>query len=292
MEFSVLGPLEVRQEGRVVPISGQLRKSLLGILLLNRGRITPVASLIDGMWPDEPPRSAVENIRTYVCQIRSVFESCGEPDRVETHSCGYRFEVDEGELDLNRFLVLADGGRDSLRERDAVGAADQLAGAARLWEDNPLSGIQFGAGVSAKLVALEERRRQVDIDLIEARMLLRDHATLAPMLRHLTAQHPLDEGLWCRLIVVLYAMGRTAEALKSYADARRVLLEELGIEPGPELRRIQRAILTGEDWETVALATQRFSATVDDQMPEPVPTVLGRAALSRHARSRPSCATG
>lgn len=287
MEFSVLGQLVVKQRGAVVPIKGQLRKALLGILLLNGGRVTQVSTLIDGMWPTAPPRSAVENIRTYIYQLRSVFQSYGEDDRIESYSSGYRIDVHAGELDLSRFMTLARSGRETLRLGRASAAVACLTGARALWSDKPLGGIEFGANVSAKLVAIEEHRRQVDADLIEAWMLLHDYGALIPMLRQLVVEYPLDEALWCRFVITLYALGRTAEALEAYADARRVLRTELGIEPGPELRRVQQAVLSGEDPETLVGLVQRQVP----REPEPVraephqtaPAALFAQAVPSHA---------
>lgn len=251
MEFSVLGPLEVRHHGAVVPIHGQLRRALLGILLLDAGRVTRISTLIDGMWPDEPPPSAVENIRTYVYELRSVFHRIGDDHRVLSHPSGYELDAAASEVDMGRFLAFAAAGRAALTKGDANTAVCELTQARGLWWDTPLSGIEFGARTQARLAELEERRRQVDIDLIEARLVLRDHAGLIPMLRQLVIEYPLDEGLWHRLIVVLYALGRAAEALDAYSDARRALVSALGLEPGPALRSAQWGVLNGQSWEAL-----------------------------------------
>lgn len=257
MDFSILGPLEVRHDGRLVPVKGQMRKALLGILLLNAGHITRVSTLIDGMWPDQAPRSAIENIRTYVCQLRSAFSTIGEQDRVESHRGGYCVMATGDELDLNSFRDLASSGREALRNGDADEAVTRLRQALDLWSDQPLGGLEFGTEVKARLVAIEEDRRQVVVDLIEGQLALKDYAALVPLLRRLVTEHPLDEGLWCRLIIVLYALGRAAEALEAYADARRHLVTELGVEPGPDLRRAQRAVLSGDDWESLTPPVRR-----------------------------------
>jgi SARP family transcriptional regulator, regulator of embCAB operon len=253
MEFSILGPLEVRHEGRLVPINGNMRQALLGILLLNAGHVTRMAALIDGMWPEGAPRSAVENIRTYVCQIRSVFETIGEQDRVRSHLGGYGLIVDAGELDLHVFEEVARSGRHALENGDAAAAVARLTQALALWSGQPLGGLEFGRLVSARLIALEEQRRQVLVDLIDARLARRDHATLVSTLRRLVAEHPFDEGLWSRLVIVLYALGRGADALEAYAEVRHNLTLELGVEPGPGLSRVQRAVLRGDDWESMSV---------------------------------------
>ena len=247
MRFSVLGPLEVTTSAGPVVIRARRVRALLGILLLYVGKVVPIEFIVDGIWAERPPRSVIENIRTYVSQLRSLLREAGDHPRLQSHPGGYRLLAEPEELDLLRFSALAADGRQALHRGDHGSAAALLGEAIDLWRGTPLAELDAGTTVRAKLLALDEQRWRVQFDCIRAHLALGHHAELLPRLRELLAERPLDETIWCFLAAALSATGRTAEALSACQDARRTLRNELGIELGPELRNIEAALLKGGD---------------------------------------------
>nr|WP_083466078.1 BTAD domain-containing putative transcriptional regulator [Kibdelosporangium sp. MJ126-NF4]CEL13030.1 putative regulatory protein [Kibdelosporangium sp. MJ126-NF4]CTQ98716.1 putative regulatory protein [Kibdelosporangium sp. MJ126-NF4] len=247
MRFYVLGQLEIVASRGPVAIRAKRLRALLAILLLNTAQVVPIDRIIEGIWPDQPPRSALENVRTYVSQLRHLLCAADDRERLQSHPGGYRLLVDPEELDLLRFTTLVADGRQALQSGDHSGAAVLLGEAIDLWRGAPLPELELGPTIRAKTVALEEQRWQVQVDWITARLTLGEHAELVAVLRELIGERSLDERLWCCLVTALYAMGRTGEALSAFAEARQVFITELGIEPGPELRRVQAAVLGGEE---------------------------------------------
>jgi DNA-binding SARP family transcriptional activator len=246
VKFYVLGPLEVVSRGQPVSIPAKRVRSLLGILLLHASQVVSIERIVDGMWPDEPPHSAVENVRTYICQLRILLRQAHQQERLESHAGGYRLMAAPEDLDLLRFSRLSDWGRSTLREGDYARAVVLLGEAMSLWRGAPLPELDLGSAMRAKTVALEEQRWQVQVGWLTARLALGEHAELTATLRELIGERPLDETLWCYLVTSLYAQGRTGEALSAVAEARATFVTELGIEPGPRLRRTQDAVLRGD----------------------------------------------
>lgn len=246
VKFYVLGPLEVVARGGPVAIPAKRVRSLLAILLLHASQVVSIERIVDGMWPDEPPHSAVENVRTYICQLRSLLRQAYQEERLESYAGGYRLMAAPEDLDLIRFNRLSDWGRSTLREGDYARAVVLLGEAMSLWRGSPLPELDLGSIMRAKTVALEEQRWQVQVGWLTARLALGEHAELTATLRELIGERPLDETLWCYLVTSLYAQGRTGEALSALAEARATFVNELGIEPGPRLRRTQDAVLRGD----------------------------------------------
>lgn len=283
--FNVLGPLEVvAAESQPISIRAKRLRALLGILLLHTGRILPIERIIDGIWAERPPRSAVENVRTYVHQLRSLLRRTGEHGQLESHPGGYRLCVDPGDLDLLCFTRLSDRGRRALQDQQLAEASTLLGAALALWRGSPLSELELGHTMQAKITALEERRWQTQSDWISVRLALGDHAELVVILRELVGEQPLDEDYWCYLAAALYHSGRCGEALSTISDARETIVDELGVEPGPHLKRVQAAVLRGDESlhqalpgvqpEPVLPVLGRVGAPADDAMP--VPGRLGR----------------
>lgn len=279
MRFNLLGPLEVTTDAGPLPIRAKRLRALLAILLLHTGQVVPIERIVDGIWPEEPPRSVVENIRTYVSQLRSMLEgAAGRRRRLESHPGGYRLVADPEELDLLRFTSLAADGRRALQMGDCSGAAMLLSEALELWRGAPLPELDLGPTIRAKTLALEEQRWRIQLDWITARLALGEHAELVPALRELLGERPLDEGLWCGLVTALYSLGRTGEALAALAEARKTCVDELGIEPGPELRRLHAAVLKGDELaggHRAAPAALRNRGTLH-QLPPSGPAFVGR----------------
>jgi DNA-binding SARP family transcriptional activator len=280
MRFNVLGPLEVTTDDAPIPIRAKRPRALLAVLLLHTTRIVPVERIIDGIWPEKPPRSAVENVRTYVCQLRSLLRD-GDRPRLESHPGGYRLSADPDEVDLVQFTTLAGEGRQALHAGDYAEAGSLLGRALDLWNGNPLPDVDLGPAVRAKIQAVEEQRWSAEIDWIHARLALGEHAEMVSAARELLGERPLDESLWSCLVTALYAMGRTGEALAAYSEARRLFVDELGIEPGPQLKRVQAAVLAGEEPQAqpaaVIAVTARPARTAPHQLPPSSPELVGRS---------------
>jgi DNA-binding SARP family transcriptional activator len=225
VEFRILGPVEVLDEGRSVPLPAGKPRALLRFLLLNRNRVVSAETLIDELWGDEPSESATKALQGYVSQLRKALGA----DRLVTKPPGYSLRVEDGELDLDRFEQLAREGRERLAAGDVKAASRELGSALELWR-GPAPGLE-----ERRLAALEDR---IDADLALAR-----HAELVAELETLVAEHPLRERLRGQLMLALYRSGRQADALEEYRRTRETLVDELGIEPSEELQELQRAIL-------------------------------------------------
>ena len=287
MKFYLLGPLEIVTSNGPLPIRAKRLRALLAIFLLHSGQVVSIDRIVDGIWPDEPPRSVVENIRTYVSQLRSLLHHASDRTRLESHPGGYRLLTSPEELDLLRFTSLAAHGREALRLGDYTSAAVLLGEAIDLWRGSPLPELDLGPAIRAKTVALEEQRWAVQTDWINARLALGEHAELVAILRELIGERPLDEGLWCSLATALYSMGRTGEALAALAEARQTFVSELGIEPSPELRKVQAAVLRGD--ELVAAHPFASSSMLArrgnrHQLPASGPGFVGRQEELRQVR--------
>jgi DNA-binding SARP family transcriptional activator len=284
MQFKVLGPLEVVGEFGPVSVKGARRRALLGVLLFHAGRTVPMARLIDGIWPVDPPASAVYNLRTYVHGLRRILSAAGDStERLASAAAGYRLHVDQAEFDLLRFEHLTDDGRRAMRNDEPAAAAERLGRAVGLWRGTPLEDIPgLGPDVTATATALQERHWEAVSTLVDARLQLGQESELLPQLWHLAAERPLDERTQAQLVTALARAGRTADALEAYQRARGVLVEELGVEPGRTLQAAQQAVLTGPG-SPVVIETAR--AHRPHGLPMKPPTFLGRGAVLSQIRT-------
>jgi len=247
MKYYVLGPLEFVTAAGPSRIRGKRTRALLAILLMYPGQVVPVERIVDDMWPDNPPRSAVENVRTYVHQLRSLLGSGSGRSVLESHPGGYRLVVEPEDLDMTRFLRLANEGRRAHQLGHHEAAAALLGEALGLWRGAPLSGLHLSRTMRAKTLALKEHWWQAQVDWFSVRLALGESGELVAPLRELIGERPLDEGLRCLLVTALALSGRTGAALAAIDEARDTFVQELGIEPGPELRRLQTGMLHGEE---------------------------------------------
>lgn len=225
MEFRILGPLEVVEGERVVGLAAAKHRALLAMLLLHANKIVSTERLIDALWEEQPPETAQKTLQVYISQLRKTLDK----DRVQTKAPGYFVRVEADELDLTRFQRLVDQGR--------------LEEALTLWRGPPLAEFAYERFAQGEIARLEELRlacleRRIGDDLDSAR-----HAEVIGELESLVQIHPLREQVRAQLMLALYRSGRQAEALAVYQGARRVLVDELGIEPGRPLRELEKAIL-------------------------------------------------
>ena len=235
MEFRILGPLEVLEEERTLNVAGRKQRALLAVLLLNANQAVSKDSLIESMWGDEPPSTASKAIQVYVSQLRRVLGK----RRLETKAPGYLLCVRNDELDLYRFEML----RKQAKDVDAKTASTLLHEALALWRGPPLGEFAYDGFAGLEIARLEELRLICLEERIDADLALGRHAELVAEVEGLVAEHPLSEHLRAQLMLALYRSGRQAEALEVYQEGRRVLVGELGIQPGRSLRELEKAIL-------------------------------------------------
>jgi DNA-binding SARP family transcriptional activator len=236
MEFRILGPLEVAENGAVVDLGAVKQQALLAVLLLHAGEVVSTARLTDELWGNAPPASAPKAVQGYVYGLRKVVGA----STIGTRAGGYVAAVDPDRLDVARFERLAEEGRRCLHS-DPGRATGYLEQALSLWRGNVLEGLPLTS--RGEVDRLTERRLVVQECRIDAELALGRHAEAVPELRELVALEPFRESLRARLMLALYRCGRQAEALEVYRDTRRRLADELGLEPGAQLRRLERQIL-------------------------------------------------
>ena len=239
MEFRVLGPLEVRTERGVVALGGSKPRGVLAMLLLHANQAIDAERLGLGLWGEDAPAAAGKTVQVHVARLR---KALGVPDVIATTPAGYRIDVRSGELDLERFERLVAEGRSLLAERPRQAAA-LLREALGLWRGPPLAefaNLPFAAGEAGWL---EERRLAALEARIEADLAAGGHAEVLAELERLIEEQPWRERLHWQLMLALYRAGRQADALAAYRRAQRALDEALGLEPTPELRALEQAIL-------------------------------------------------
>jgi DNA-binding SARP family transcriptional activator len=239
MEFRILGPLEVWDGGREVSLGGRKPRALLAVLLLHANEVVPNDRLIDDLWGEDLPERAVDGVRVIVSRLRKALPQ----DVLATRSPGYVLRIEADALDVHRFELLVDEGRSLLAQGLAADASERLRDALSLWRGAPLADFTYEAFAQAAIARLEEIRVAAVELRVEADLALGRHDQLVGELEELVAAHPLRERLQINLMTALYRSGRQAEALDAYRDARRALIDELGIEPSPALQELERAVL-------------------------------------------------
>nr|MDP9328650.1 winged helix-turn-helix domain-containing protein [Actinomycetota bacterium] len=247
MRFLVLGPLEVvGEDGVHLPIAGSKERTILACLIARAGLVVSIDDLIDELWGERPPRTAEKTLGSYISRLRRAVEpgrAGSQRDLIVTRGDGYQLQVADDEVDAIRFEDLAAGGRRLLAAGDMKGAASTLDEALGVWRGDAYQGLRYTGFGASEADRLDELRRSAVEDRVEARLVFAADGTLVAELEGLVREAPLRERRWGQLMVALYRVGRQAEALDAYRRAREVLVNELGIEPGPDLQRIQAAIL-------------------------------------------------
>jgi WD40 repeat protein/DNA-binding SARP family transcriptional activator len=229
MDIRVLGPVEASAGGKPVFVGAGKPRAMLALLALNAGSTISTDRLVEGLWGQEPPATAAKMVQLYVSQLRKALAEGSDGAEIVTRGRGYELRLGDGELDARRFEQLV-----------AAGAARE---ALSLWRGAALADVADEPFAAAEIRRLDERRvaaleLAIDGDLAAGRQ-----REVAGELDALVAEHPLRERLHAQRMLALYRCGRQAEALDAYRQARSVLVEEIGVEPGPELRRLHEAIL-------------------------------------------------
>jgi YVTN family beta-propeller protein len=239
MRFGILGPTELSAGGRPVPVGGLKQRALLAFLLLHANEVLSRDRLIDALWGESPPPSASESLDAYVYRLRKLVGR----DRLARRGGGYVLSVEAGELDASQFELLVASARRAADAGDGRGAARMLADALELWRGPALADVLYQPFAGAPARQLEERRLEALESRVEAELGCGGGAALVPELEQLVAEHPTRERLVAALMLALYQAGRQADALAVFHAARARLVDELGLEPGPDVCALQQRIL-------------------------------------------------
>ena len=239
MQFRILGPLEVWSSSGEVSLGGPKPRALLALLLLHTNEIVPADRLIDELWGEDSPEDAAAVLRVNVSRLRKALPQ----DVLTTRSPGYFLRVDAEALDLHRFERLVDEGRSLLARGLAADASERLHDALSLWRGQPLADFAYESFAQGAIARLEEIRLAAVELRVDADLSLGSDDELVGELEVLVTEHPLRERLRGYLMMALYRSGRQADALDAYQSGRRALVDQLGIEPSPALRELERAIL-------------------------------------------------
>jgi predicted ATPase/DNA-binding SARP family transcriptional activator len=267
--FRLLGPLEAFADGRPLDLGGPKQRAVLAFLLLRANEVVPRERLIDELWGERPPPAARETIKVYVGRLRKLFSATGSRPRLVTRGGGYVLEVDPEQLDLQRFLRLVDAASHAVAASDAARAAADLRAALALWRGSPFTELGDVPFARTERVRLQELRLAALEERLEADLALGHESELVGELERLVTEHPFRERLRSQLMLALYRCGRQVEALDHYRRAARLFADELGIEPGPELRKRERAILEHDP----ALRPIRLAPS---NLPAPPNRLIGR----------------
>jgi DNA-binding SARP family transcriptional activator len=239
LELHLLGGLEAIRSEQPVSLGGPKQRALLVALALDRGRVVSVDTLIESLWPRDPAETAAHAVQVYVSQLRKALG----PEAIATRAPGYLLDLDPDALDVERFLRLTDEGRAALDAGDPTTAAGLLRDALALWRGPALADFRYDSFAQAEIARLEDLRSVAQESRIEADLALGLDSRLVSELESMVEAHPLRERPRALLMLALYRAGRQADALAAYRRTRATFVEELGIEPGPELRELEAAIL-------------------------------------------------
>ena len=238
MEYLILGPLEVSDDGRAVALAAAKLRVLLGVFLLHPGEVLSRERLIDELWGESPPKTATKVLQMYVSHLRKALGK----DSIATHERGYLIRVEPDELDASRFRQLLAEAR-GLADDAPADATERFGEALALWRGPVLVGIEFESFARNECERLEELRLAAVEERIDCKLALGRHRDALAELEPIVAAHPLRERPRAQLMLALYGSGRQADALAVYREGRQLLVDELGLEPSDELRQLERRIL-------------------------------------------------
>src|SRR6516162_2682442 len=281
LRFAVLGAFGVDRDGREVDLGPRLQRTLLAILVVEAGHVVRADRLLGLLWRDEPPAAASASVQAYVSQLRRVLE----PDRAPrtpaavlvTQDPGYVLRVADGQVDALRFQALARKAQDDLAAGRAAAAAARLEDAFALWRGDPLAEFAGEPWAGPAVARFTEAYDLAAEDRIDAWLALGRHADAVAELEAMVGARPWRERRWGQLIVASYRCGQQADALRAYQRCRTMLAGELGLEPGPELRRLEAAVLA----QDASLGWQPDPAAAVGAAPAPPVAAGARSAAAR-----------
>ncbi len=268
LEVRLLGSFEVVVAGQPVQVPGAKRQALVACLALREGRVVPTDTLVEALWGSDLPAAPRNAVQHHVTRLR---RALGE-DAIRLGADGYA--LDGAMVDAIQFEEQLAAARSALRAGDARGAADTVAEALALWRGPALLGLPQSSWATAEAGRLDSLRLDALEERFEAALALGEHADLVPAVRAALEESPFRERLWGQLMLALYRSGRQADALEVFQEARQMLLEELALEPGPELRRLQEAILAHDP----AIAPVPVASQRRGNVPAPSTSFIDREA--------------
>jgi predicted ATPase/DNA-binding SARP family transcriptional activator len=278
VEIHLLGPMEIIGPGGLVELHGGGQRTLIARLALPPGKTVTRAALIDALWADAGPPAAPKTLHSHLAHLRRGLREAGLTHLIATRDSGYVLRAPADSIDAIRFENFSAQGRNALAAGDLKTATELLQAALTMWRGEALTDCRSGEWQRAETTRLNEARLAATEALISARLALGEHVTAIGELEFLVIQHPFRELLWELLILALYRSGRQADALAAYQRARATLIDELGIEPGPKLRRLETAILTADPSldqpaaPEVTVTGHRFRG----RLPVPLTSLVGR----------------
>jgi DNA-binding SARP family transcriptional activator len=283
MEFRILGSLEAEADDRLLPLGGPSVRRLLAILLLDANRVVPLARLAEGLWDTDAPETAVKQARNAVGRLRRLLAASGAPDLIVTDSIGYRIRVAADALDAGLFEARVAHAERAAADGQLTAAAELLRSALALWRGPLLAGMA-GRVIERAATAWNERRYVVSEMYYDQQLALGRHHEIVAELSGFTSDHPLREKPVGQFMIALYRCGRQADALALYDRTRRLLADEMGIDPGPELRQLHQQILKSDAALTAQSQIQAERSSATRHIPPVVPRQLPGAV--RHFAGR------
>lgn len=280
MEFRILGPLEVAEGDQLLHIGGTRERALLAILAIHAGEVVSADRLIEDLWGADLPGNPPNALQVVVSRVRKALETPGSPSRLVTRKPGYVLDLSPGELDAGRFGHLVEQAQRAglTGETRGLPLLDEALG---LWRGPALAEFADEGFAREEITRLEEERARAVEMKTAARLALGQHGELVGELTALVAASPLRERLRGYLMLALYRSGRQGEALRVFQEGRRVLVDELGVDPGPELKELHQQILVQAPSLTAAPESR---AAPRSNLPAPVTSFVGRHAELTHAR--------
>ncbi|MEV0236683.1 BTAD domain-containing putative transcriptional regulator [Nonomuraea sp. NPDC050786] len=295
MSFRILGPLAVIHEGRDITPTAPKVRQVLAFLLVRKGQIVQISEFIDELWGDHPPESAMTTLQTYIYKLRKEVLDPSGLARLHTQQCGYLLEVPDESVDVGIFEKATREGRLTLESGDAQRAGELLSEALSVWRGQALLGVTTGEILSAHVTRLEENRLRALELHIDADMRLGRYRELISELKTLVHGYPLHERFYGDLMTALNRSGRRYEALEVYRQLRKVLIDELGLEPSAALQRLHQSLLSADAPKPAGAAPAQpqgstttpppAALTVPAQLPPDISDFTGRVAeLARLAQ--------
>jgi DNA-binding SARP family transcriptional activator len=262
MEFRLLGPVEAVRDGRSLPLGGSKPRALLALLLVHANEVVSRERIIETLWPDRTASSAAHSLDVQVSRLR---KALAPDERLVTQAAGYVLRVDREELDTARFERLVETAREANAAGEPEDARAAIQEALALWRGEALGEARYENFAQAEVDRLDDLRLLALEERVDAELALGRHDRLVAELESTVRKHPFRERARGQLMLALYRAGRQAEALRVYSETRRLFAEELGIEPGPELRQLEQAILQQDprlDASRPAAATRKRRALI------------------------------
>ncbi|MEP6658849.1 MAG: BTAD domain-containing putative transcriptional regulator [Acidimicrobiales bacterium] len=280
MLVGLLGALEVLDdEGREVVVAGPKLRALLAVLSLQPGRVVPAEQLIDALWGDNPPTEVRNGLQGLASKLR---RTLGSPDLVAMRGAGYALELDAGAIDVHRYEEMVVAARAAVADSDLGSAAGLLAEAESLWRGDPLADFTYETFAQGAITRLSELRLTAIEERLDIELQLGRHPAAVAELEELVAAHPLRERLRGLLMLALYRAGRQADALRVVQEGRHLLAEELGLEPGHELRALEAAILAQDrSLDVLPIAARDATRAKTYSIPDALTPLVGRDAELR-----------